>query len=262
MHKRIILLAIVLIVATAFWFVAKSWINNPGLDWGRMSDWLWPMLLLALLVTVKAIAYLLLEGRWRWGALAITAVPFIVLFGVNKIYLLAAVVMVLLNLFAIRRIENEARSRVTVHARSIVRGGLPLILMSIFLATSFAYYQSPSVQASVKTKALPPFIAETVRGTARQMLGQEFEQLPPKQRTATENQIVAETMGRINNFLAPYRQYIPPILAFGMFLILQGLSFAFVWLASAMSFGLFWILVKTQFVTIQRKSIEVESVTL
>ena len=53
----------------------------------------------------------------------------------------------------------------------------------------------------------------------------------------------------------------PPILAFGLFLVLQGLSFIFVWLTAGLSVFIFWVLKKAGWVRlkiVQKEAEELE----
>ncbi|MEK7124835.1 MAG: hypothetical protein AAB864_00320 [Patescibacteria group bacterium] len=263
MHKKIGILVIVLLVASWFWYVVRQWIDAPGISWNQYHDWLWPILLLTLLVAVKSIAYLLLsDSRWRWGVLAAAALPFFFFFGFKLIYTAGVAAILLFNFFAMESIRDEAKARVRISAMPMLKRGIPALVTSLLLATSFAYYESPAVQASVQSKALPPFIRETVSTTARQFLSGQLQGVSPAQRTAAENQVVAETMSLINNLVRPYRQFIPPALALGMFLILQGLSFIFVWLAAFIGWALFMVLRKTNVVKIEKTNIEAERIVL
>lgn len=84
--------------------------------------------------------------------------------------------------------------------------------------------------------------------------------LPPQERQQAENQIINQIWTQATDFLGPYFQYLPPILAFGLFLILQGLSFIFVWLAVAVSIFLFWAMKKSGLVRIGIEQKEAETV--
>lgn len=260
MYKKIFILAAVLAAASLFWYVAGQWIGSPGIHWNQYRDWLWPILLLALLAAVKSIAYLLLnDSRWRWGVLAAAALPFLAFFGFKLSYTAGAVAIVIFNFFAMESIRGETLARVRISVMPMLKRGLPALVTSIILAASFAYYESPSVQASVQAKSLPSFVQETLGATAKQFMSSQLQGFSPAQRIAAEKQVVAETMSVINNAVRPYRQFLPPVMALGMFLILQGLSFIFVWLAALMGLALFTILKKTGVVRIEKSTIEAES---
>ncbi|MEK7603954.1 MAG: hypothetical protein AAB461_02425, partial [Patescibacteria group bacterium] len=78
--------------------------------------------------------------------------------------------------------------------------------------------------------------------------------------------VIAETarvtVQQINNLLSPYFQYAPPLLAFGLFLILLGLNWIFVWLSVLAGVGIFWILKKTGFIMIKEYDIKGERLTV
>ena len=62
--------------------------------------------------------------------------------------------------------------------------------------------------------------------------------------------------------LKPYFQYAPPLLAFGLFLVLWGLSWFFIQLSVLVGMLMFWILKKTNFVKIEKKNIEAETLVV
>lgn len=93
-------------------------------------------------------------------------------------------------------------------------------------------------------------------------LGGQVENLSPQEREQVESQTVSQVLEQFTVFLGPYIQYLPPILAFGLFLILQGLSFIFVWLAVLISVLLFWTMKKSGFIRIQVVQKEAEELTM
>ena len=72
------------------------------------------------------------------------------------------------------------------------------------------------------------------------------------------NEITSNVFQQLNSFLKPYFRYAPPLLAFGLFLILWGLSWFFVWLSVLVGMGIFWILKKTGIVRIEEKDVKAE----
>src|SRR3989344_1720239 len=76
------------------------------------------------------------------------------------------------------------------------------------------------------------------------------------------SQIAGETFREINTFLKPYFQFAPPLLAFGLFLVLWGLSWFFIWLSVLVGMLIFWILKKTKMVIIKEKDVKAEMLVI
>ncbi len=126
-----------------------------------------------------------------------------------------------------------------------------MVIMPILIMISFAFFFSPNVQASAENKQLPPTFKQVIRTVMSGFLGGELEKLSPAEREQTEAQLVEEVFSRFNQLLGPYFRFFPPILAFGLFLILQGLSIAFVWLGVGISMLLFALLKRSGLVRIE-----------
>ena len=118
---------------------------------------------------------------------------------------------------------------------------------------SVAYFLSPSVQATAKQKELPPSIQKIVKLTIDSYLGKKDGVDPSFLKTAEK-----EVINQINSLLSPYYKFMPPIFAFGLFLVLQGFSFLLIWLASITSVFLFWIFKKAGIIGIEKIQKEAE----
>ncbi len=241
MYKKAILIIAVGIAAGLFWFWAKPWVESPG-RFLQIGIWLKPLITLSALISLIGLAFLLFKNFYLKILVSVLAgLPFFFVFGLSPFYFGAFVLMVLLFMYAMRNIQAEAGERMKINIRVIMQGGLPRIVTAILIMISFAFFFSPTVQSSAKKKQLPPTFQQVIERTVNTFLGGEIKNLPPQERQQAENQVITQVMTQFTEFLGPYFQYLPPILAFGLFLILQGLSFIFVWLAVAMAMLIFWV---------------------
>ncbi len=262
MYKKAILIAAVGVFACLFWFWAKPWIDSPA-RFLQVSIWLKPLLTFAILTSAIGLSFLLLKDYVLKILTSVLAgLPFFFVFGFNQFYLGAFVLMLLIFMYAMRNVQAEANERTKINIRVIMQKGLPRIVTALLIMLSFAFFFSPNIQASAKSKQLPPSFKQAIERTVDSFLGGQVKNLSPQERKQAENQVANQVMEQFTAFLSPYIQYLPPILAFGLFLILQGLSFIFVWLAVLVSALLFWAMKKSGLVRIQVVQKEAEELIM
>lgn len=260
MYKKAILIIAVGVFAYLFWFWAKPWVENPA-RFLQVGIWLKPLITFSVLISLIGLAFLLFKNfNLKMLASVLAGLPFFFVFGFSWSYFGAFVLMVLLFMYAMKNIQAEAGERMKINTRIIMQRGLPRIVTAILVMISFAFFFSPSVQSSARNKQLPPTFKQVIERTVNTFLGGEIKDLPPKERQQAENQVMTQVITQFTDFLEPYFQYLPPILAFGLFLILQGLSFVFVWLAVLISVLLFWVMKKSGMVRIQVVQKEAEEI--
>lgn len=245
-------------VAWLFWFWVEPWVASPT----RFADyglWLKPLVVLGVLSSLIGFSLMFLKNlSLRILVSALAGLPFLFVFKSNQYFLGAFALMILLHLYAVRNIREQATQRIKINIREIMNHGLPMVITPLLVLISFAFYFSPTVQTSAQTKQLPPTVKQVVESTVSGFLGQEIQSLPPQERKQAENKLVTEVINQLTKFAEPYFKFFPPILAFGMFLILQGLSFIFVWLGVAISVLLFWVLKKSGVIQIRMVQKEAE----
>lgn len=257
-QKSAIFLFLVALSAFLFWYWVKPWIVNPF----QVADtnlWLRPLISLCVLAGLIGLSFLLIKNRWfRLVVSALAGLPFLLVFDFNNYYLIAFVLILSLHGSAAGKISQQASERIKIDIREIMGHGLPSVITPILLLVSFAFFFSPDIQASAARRELPPTAHEIIGRIVVGLLGGELEQLPPQERLQTEKLLVEHVFDQFNQIIGPYFKFLPPILAFGLFLILQGLSFVFVWLGTLIAMLLFWIFKKAGFVTIKTASVEAE----
>ena len=132
------------------------------------------------------------------------------------------------------------------------------VVLGIFVLISFAAYQSPLAKEIESSKKLPSGTEVFIRDIVANTIGSRVDTVNEAEKQNIISQITNETFGEINTFLKPYFQYAPPLLAFGLFLILWGLSWIFIWLSVLLGMLIFWVLKKTDVIKIEERDIKAE----
>lgn len=255
------MIVVVGMVAGLFWFWVKPWVDAPT-RFSEANIWLKPLITFIVLITLTGFAFMFFRNRKLQILIsAVISLPFLWVFGFNQFYLGALALAILIFMYAAKNIQAEANERTKINISVIMQSGLPAIITPILILISFAFYFSPGTQASATSKQLPPTIKQVIEKTVGVFFGEQLNALPSQERQQTESQLVAEVIKKFTDFLEPYFQFFPPVLAFGLFLVLQGLSFLFVWLGLAVSVLLFWLFKKSGLVKInlvQKQAEELE----
>lgn len=252
MKSRAIWLILVGLVSLLFWFWVKPWIESPLQLSADYNTWIKPVVALVILVAIEGLVLLMVTQRyWRWGITIAASVPYFVVFGLHGLYWTVVPIAVLLQMYAGHEIHSEADERLKVNIKQTMRRGLPFIVTSILIMISFAFYLGPATQLAAHQQELSPSVKSIVERTVSIFASPEIKNLPPAQRQSFLTQVAGEVIGQFNYILKPYFKYLPPILAFSLFLVLQGLSFIFVWLATGIAALLFMVLKKSGFIRIR-----------
>ena len=135
-------------------------------------------------------------------------------------------------------------------------------MLPLYIALSFAYFSSPSIQIRAKDPVFAPNLKQVVSEVMDKFLSTELAYVPKEMREQQSNDAIERTYNYISSYFEPYRAYFPPVLAFGLFLILAGLGFILHRLSIWLGMGIFWFLKKTKFVLIENKQIEAETIVL
>jgi len=253
MTKRIILTAVACFLSFVFWFKAKPWIVDP-LRFQDVNVWLWPVIILIAYTALLALSFLLLPKLYRLVAVVFNLGIFLIFFGVQEIVLAGGAIALLIQLSAIRAVQNAGDNSLHFKFVPALKPGISRLLTGVFILVSFAYFLSPGVQASAQNKELPQGIRKTIQIVVGNYIGENLEIQNPRLKAETNNYIIKQ----VTTFLQPYFKFLPPILAFGLFLILQGISVVFVWLAVLLAFIVFWIFKTQGLVKIDKKPKEAD----
>ncbi|MEK7583356.1 MAG: hypothetical protein AAB483_03065 [Patescibacteria group bacterium] len=237
--KIISIIAVVTLLSFWFWVAAEPWVHSET-KFRDSSLWILPAIILVVLAASTAVAYMLLpQKRLKMLLAGLIAVTYVVVFGFGYPQILALFVILILHVLAIRDIHLESRERLKIHPGFIIRRGIAAIMIPLYIALSFAYFASPSIHENVRT-----------------------QQTAPTFKQAVQNYVIEQAYDQIMRQLAPYRAYFPPVLAFGLFLVLWGLGFVFHRVAAWLGMLIFWLLRKANFVAIQEMDVKAESMVL
>lgn len=207
-----------------------------------------------ILVTITALALAVFrQKRWTLAAGGIVGLIYVCLFGSSYLNWIGVLLTILLFIYARRAGVEEIDQRTSINILTIMRRSVSVVIIPFFILISFAAYQSPVAMEISRSRQLPSASEKFVRSVINKTLGPQIEAEAGSQK---KENVIAETarvtIQQINNLLSPYFQYAPPLLAFGLFLILWGLNWIFVWLSVLAGMGIFWILKKSGFIRTEK----------
>ncbi len=244
--------------------VLAWWMWNVGQKIGFNSvtglDIQLPSLVAFILLTAVIVTgYIMFrQRRWAVSITAILGVLFLLALGWSWLNFSAVLIALGFNLWSATRVRREINERRILNITDAFYHGLMPVVLGLFVMVSFAAYRSPILNEIKTAQQLPSqtqiFFQQIVDNT----IGQKIKATTPGQRQQVINEIASQTFQEINNIMKPYFRYAPPILAFGLFLILWGLSFLFVWLGIVVGLALFWILKKTGVVRVENQDVSAE----
>ena len=245
-----------------FWVLVEMWLASPFRFSLQNNDWIWALAGFIFLIALEGLVFILIKDwRWLFSGVLLSGVAYLLVFGVSLYMLLASGAFLVLQLSATGNVRNEINERLKINIKEIVNHGLPNVVSSLLVMLSFAYFLLPSVQLKAQNAELPPSFEQIIERTLREFAAEDLQQLPPNEQQSFISQATDEVVSRLNQLLGPYFKYLPPILAFGLFLILRSLTFAYIWLATLVLRLMFWVLKKAgtvRFVTVQREAEELE----
>jgi len=210
------------------------------------------------LITLMVLGYALFQKKvWSVSMSGVIGLLFLGYFGFTLLNLFGFSLFILLNIYAQINAADEITERNKINIRRSLNVGLFPVVMAFFLIISFAAYQSPGIKNLKNVKQLPSqsevFIKTIIAKTAG-----SYVEGSPSEKQGIINQISNQTLQSINDFLRPYFKYSPPVVAFGLFLILWGLSWIFVWLSVLLGMFIFWVLKKLKVVKIEEREVKAE----
>lgn len=214
-----------------------------------------------LLTAVIVMGYIMFrQRRWAGSITAILGVLFLIAFGWNWLNFIAVGIVLGFNFWSATRVRREINERRVLNIQDAFYHGLMPVVLGLFVMISFAAYQSPLAGQIKSARQLPSQTQTLFQKIVNNTIGQKIQATTPGQRQMILNEIASQTFQEFNSFLKPYFQYAPTVLAFGLFLILWGLSFIFVWLGILAGLVMYWILKKSG--VIRTENIDVKSEVL
>lgn len=256
---QIILIAWCALVAVFSW---KLWDYGRNVAFNSVTgiDFEIPALIgFVLLTAVVVLGYILFQQKkWAWLISLLVGLTFLSYFGINKINIVAVAISVVLNYWSAARVRREVGERRVLNIPDAFYHGLFPVILGLFIMISFAAYQSPLAEEIKGADQLPNQSQIFFQQIVDKTIGQKINATDPAQRERLIKEISSQTFQEVNSFLRPYFQYAPPVLAFGLFLILWGLSFVFIWLGGAVGMLLYWILKMTRVVRVEEHDVKAE----
>jgi hypothetical protein len=257
MLKNFLLAGATLISSLIFWWKALPWLSDP-FRLEPVGIWLWPAVCLIVLISCWALSLLLISGRLvLWGIASGHSAIFLFWAGFSPLLWLGVAIGLLLYLSAINSVHQEKENRLKFSLNGTMRGAIYRLLTATFILISFAYFLTPAIQSSRENKELPPGLVRVIQVVVGNYLGEEVKMENPRFIVEATNQV----MDQISDFLNPYFQYLPPILAFSLFLALQGLGMIFLWTTLLLSNTVFLVLKLFKVVIIRKVTKEAEVVS-
>ena len=254
-----------LVAITSFWMWAgvQAWLRGSLFELQNNNILTLLVILLVVLFTLLAAGLILFQNRlWSVYLGLISGITFLILFGISNLNLVGVFILVMLFYHAQDIVQGEVATRLKFNPRLLVRKGLANFVVAFFVLISFAAFQSPAIESFKEINELPSSTSVFIKNIAGQTLSGQLAQATPQQKEAILSQITQEIAREANLFLASYFQYAPPALAFGLFLVLWGVSWIFIWLAVFLGVLTFWILRKTKFVRIEERDVKAETLVV
>jgi hypothetical protein len=222
-------------------------VNLPSFGW-----FLWTVALIG-------VGYVLFKHRiWSVSISAIVGIFLLIMFGFTWLNLTAVIIFWLCNVWAHERTMSDLAERIKLNmTRTFAVTFVPIVL-GFFIIASFAAYQSDIADQIKDANRLPSQTEVLFHEAVDKLFGPKLGPENSKQRQVAVNEVSAGTFKGINDFLAPYFRWAPPVLAFGLLIILWGLSWIFVYASVFAALVIFWVLKKTRIVRVEEKDVKAE----
>lgn len=233
---------------------------NFAAPWTSLAYWREPLAILNFVFLVSAIAISLVIFRQKRLAVInglVVGLIFIYSFGYGYVNWIGAGLTILLFLAARHDGVEEVNERTKLNPRMIIRRTSTFIVIALFVLVSFVAFQSPVAQGIADSQRLPSASEQLMRSIVKSVISHQVEG-SNREKENVINQVTRSTFLQINNILKPYFQYAPPLLAFGLFLVLWGFSWIFVQLSVLAGMLIFWILRKINFIKVEKYNVEAE----
>jgi hypothetical protein len=254
--KRIALIIVIVACATMTWATARPWLESPL----RFSGWLrpfWPSLAVTVLAAVAGVAFTLLRSRWdRLAAILASWAAFILFWDADIWYLSALPLFGFLWYEASRRMQDDMHDRHTLRINAALGRGIKLILLGAFLMVSVGFFLLPanrSADIGTLSKGIRSGLDDAYDTT---VVRDQLAQLPPSLQAQFKADLGKSVDDFIHQQLGGWGNYIPPFLAFALFLALWSVAFIFRELAIWLGTGLFWLLRATKFIKVEEKEVK------
>lgn len=262
--KRIALILSVVACATAVWWASHVWLTQPG-RFSEFSTWLLPGVAVIVMGAVVMVAFALMERRSEWLAASLASWATLVLFWRPDIWYLSVLPFFLLFWHeAWRRVRADMADRRKIRINATLGAGMKMVLLGAFLMMSMGFYLLPSTRA-INAGSVSQDLSQQVDVAYENPIVQSqlaVEQFPEQFHQKVKEDFLARVDGIIRDWLGPLSPYLPPILAFVLFLALWSVAFVFREFAIWLGVLLFWLQKTTGFVRIDTEQVPHEVLRL
>lgn len=263
LNKFILWCVLVAIASFWMWAGAASWLSKPLFDQDNLNNFGVFASVLVVLLCLLSLGFILFKGKKESLVLSgVVGVTFFSIFGIANFYLLGVTILILLFIYSDDVVSGEISERLKMNSRLLIRKSLPNLVLGVFTLISFAAYYSPAIESYRNLQELPSASNVFIKNIVEQTLGGQLDQTGTQQKEVVLNQVTQEVIKEANLWLEPYFQYAPPALAFGLFLVLWGVGWIFIWLAVFLGILFFWILRKTKFFIIEEYDVKAQKITI
>lgn len=255
----------VLVAVTSFWMWAsvQVWLRGSLFEIQSVTSMAILAALFTVLLSLLSIGFVVFQNRLYSLELGlIIGIIYLILFGISNLTLVGVFIAIFLFYHAQDIVIGEMRERLKMNSRLLIKKGLANFIVAFFVLASFAAFQSPAIEEFKNIQKLPSSSETFIKTVVEQTLGGQLAEADPDQKELALNQVTKEVVGQANSFLEPYFQYAPPALAFGLFLVLWGVGWIFIWLAVFLGILIFWILKKTNFFRIEERDVKAEAIVI
>lgn len=255
----------VLVAVTSFWMWAsvQVWLRGSLFEIQNPVNLVILSVLFIVLLSLLSLGFILFRGKKNGLILAgIVVFMYFILFKVSNFNLVGATALILLFIFIDDLVASEINERLKINPRILVKKGMSNLVLGLFILTSFAAYQSPAIEQFKNIQKLPTSSEVFIKAIVEQTLGGQVKEASLQEKELIFNQVAQEVVQEANTFLQPYFEYAPPVLAFGLFLVLWGVGWVFVWLAVFLGMLTFLILRKTKFFSIVERDVKAETIII
>ncbi len=184
----------------------------------------------------------------------------------TRAVLIAAAASVLIAIWAVWRVRKENELSLGFDIGKLLKSGLPAYFTAVSIAISFFYFSALDEErafAALLPRQAIEFTLKNFSGPLEYLTGLSLLRPEATAHELLEEGVLSHIIAEgIRNMLGPYARYLPAAAAIAFFLAFK----TFTWLLYYLTLVVIWILVKSmtaaKILTLGKKQIEVERLTL
>ena len=254
------------------------------------------------LAVAVALSFFLLTPRFLATATYLaTALPAFLFFGWRGIEVIAVLVFFLTVFFGYTWVQREQKNLIPFWYSRLIRKGMPIFFTGLAFTLALFYNTSPvgrisdvpqipssvidavliPVEYSLRT-SIPDFrrdmkISEVEELGVRELprainvspqltnrvVKDYFSKLPAPEREKTITEFLTTFVNaQLQATILPYKQFLPVIYLFGLFLVFRALATPFMWIAIGLGWVIMKMLLRVNWLTLRKVEVEKEELVL